>query len=105
VVDKSGPALAGRPRDTNNGSTRDYFAAHEHSRTDALFIGNRIGPDSPQTVGFTVSRRMVDGDENFAGLVVMGVRLGYFRVLLDRIQIGLHQSLMPLRDDCSVLLR
>jgi hypothetical protein len=105
IVDKNGLALAGRPKDTNNWSSRDYFAAQEHSRTDALFIGNRIEPDNPQTVGFTVSRRMMDGDGNFAGLVVMGIRLSYFRELIDHVQIGPNQSLMLLRDDCTILFR
>ena len=105
VVDKDGLAVAGRPRDANNWSERDYFAALQHNRRDSIFIGGRFSVDNPQAVGFTVSRRMSDGEGNFAGLVVMGVRLAYFRELLSSVEISPNQSVMLLRDDGSILLR
>ena len=105
VVDKDGRAVAGRPKDDNNWSTQDYFAAQEHSSMDALFIGKHFSTENADAVGLTVSRRMTDGNGNFAGLVVMGVRLSHFRALFDRLQIGPNQSLMLLRDDCTILLR
>ena len=42
---------------------------------------------------------------SFAGLVVMGVRLAYFRELLGSLEINPNQSVMLLRDDGSILLR
>ena len=105
VVDKDGLAVAGRPRDANNWSERDYFAALQHNRRDSIFIGGRFSVDNPQAVGFTVSRRMSDGEGNFSGLVVMGVRLAYFRELLSSVEISPNQSVMLLRDDGSILLR
>jgi hypothetical protein len=105
VVDKSGQAVAGRPRDANNWSERDYFVALQHNRRDSIFIGGRFSVDNPQAVGFTVSRRMSDGEGNFAGLVVMGVRLAYFRELLASMEINPNQSIMLLRDDGTILLR
>jgi hypothetical protein len=105
VVDKYGQAVASRPRDANNWSERDYFAALQHNRRDSIFIGGRFSVDNPQAVGFTVSRRMSDGEGNFAGLVVMGVRLAYFRELLSSLEINSNQSVMLLRDDGIILLR
>jgi hypothetical protein len=105
VLDKDGQAVAGRPRDANNWSERDYFAALQHNRRDSIFIGGRFSIDNPQAVGFTVSRRMSDGDGNFAGLVVMGVRLAYFRELLSSLETSPNQSVMLLRDNGSILLR
>ena len=105
VVDKYGQAVAGRPRDANNWSERDYFAALQHNRRDSIFIGGRFSVDNPQAVGFTVSRRMSDGEGNFAGLVVMGVRLAYFRELLGSLEINPNQSVMLLRNDGIILLR
>ena len=105
VLDKYGQAVAGRPRDANNWSERDYFAALQHNRRDSIFIGGRFSVDNPQAVGFTVSRRMSDGEGNFAGLVVMGVRLAYFRELLASMEISPNQSVMLLRDDGIILLR
>ncbi len=105
VVDKYGQAVAGRPRDANNWSERDYFAALQHNRRDSIFIGGRFSADNPQAVGFTVSRRMSDGEGNFAGLVVMGVRLAYFRELLGSLEINPNQSVMLLRNDGIILLR
>ena len=105
VVDKYGQAVAGRPRDANNWSERDYFADLQHNRRDSIFIGGRFSVDNPQAVGFTVSRRMSDGEGNFAGLVVLGVRLAYFRELLSSLEINPNQSMMLLRDDGTILLR
>jgi hypothetical protein len=105
VVDRYGQAVAGRPRDANNWSERDYFVALQHNRRDSIFIGGRFSVDNPQAVGFTVSRRMSDGEGNFAGLVVMGVRLAYFRELLASMEISPNQSVMLLRDDGIILLR
>jgi len=105
VVDKYGQTVAGRPRDANNWSERDYFAALQHNRRDSIFIGGRFSVDNPQAVGFTVSRRMSDGEGNFAGLVVLGVRLAYFRELLSSLEINPNQTMMLLRDDGTILLR
>jgi Cache domain len=105
IVDKNGQAIAGLPRNTNNWSDRDYFGALEHSFQSNLFIGGRFSADSEQAVGVTVSRRMTDGEGNFAGLVVRGVRLAHFRQLLSQFGPAANQSLLLMRDDGVVLLR
>lgn len=105
VLDMNGNAIAGRPRDNNNWKDRDYFAALQHNRQDSLFIGGRFSVDNEQAVGVTVSRRMTDGDDNFAGLVVMGVRLAYFRELLGRLAVDTNQSVTLLSDEGVILLR
>lgn len=48
---------------------------------------------------------MMDGDDNFAGLVVMGVRLTYFRKLLSDLELAPNRSMMLLRTDGTLLLR
>ena len=82
VLDAKGKPLASLPQNDNNWADRDYFKVLQNCHIDSLFIGGRFSPASERSVGFTISRRMVDSGGNFVGLVVMGVRLAYFRDLL-----------------------
>jgi signal transduction histidine kinase/CheY-like chemotaxis protein/HPt (histidine-containing phosphotransfer) domain-containing protein len=105
VLDQKGNSLAGLPQDSNNWSNQDYFRALQYSHLDKLYIGGRFSVDNERNVGFTISRRMIDSGGNFAGVVVMGVRLAYFRDLLQHLELGLNDSAMLLREDGIVLMR
>ena len=48
---------------------------------------------------------MIDSGGNFAGVVVMGARLAYFRDLLQHLELGSSNSAMLLREDGTVLMR
>ena len=84
--------LAGLPQDSNNWSNQDYFRALQNSHLDKLYIGGRFSVDNERNVGFTISRRMIDSGGNFAGVVVMGARLAYFRDLLQHLELGSSDS-------------
>jgi hypothetical protein len=105
ILDKNGQAIASRPRNTNNWSGRDYFDFLEHDPHDSLYVGGRFSVDNERDVGITVSRRLTDRDANFSGVVVIGIRLAYFRDLLRHIELDSNQSMMLLRDDDVILLR
>ena len=88
VLDQKGNSVAGLPQDSNNWSNQDYFRALQNSHLDKLYIGGRFSVDNERNVGFTISRRMIDSGGNFAGVVVMGARLAYFRDLLQHLELG-----------------
>ena len=106
VLNPMGRSVAGLSPSANDWSDRDYFKALRYNHSDRLFIGGRFAADrGEKNVGFTVSRRMNDGSGDFAGLVVMGVRLSYFRDLLEHLDLGPRYSAMLLREDGLVLMR
>jgi signal transduction histidine kinase/CheY-like chemotaxis protein/HPt (histidine-containing phosphotransfer) domain-containing protein len=106
VLNPMGHSVAGLSPSANDWSDRDYFKALRYNHSDRLFIGGRFSADrGEKNVGFTVSRRMNDGSGDFAGLVVMGVRLSYFRDLLEHLDLGPRYSAMLLREDGLVLMR
>ena len=106
VLNPMGHSMAGLSPSGNDWSDRDYFKALRYNHSDRLFIGGRFSADrGEKNVGFTVSRRMNDGSGDFAGLVVMGVRLSYFRDLLEHLDLGPRDSAMLLREDGLVLMR
>lgn len=71
VLDEKGKPLASLPQNDNNWADRDYFKVLQNRHIDSLFIGGRFSPASERSVGFTISRRMMDSGGNFVGLVVM----------------------------------
>ena len=105
VLDQKGNSVAGLPQDSNNWSNQDYFRALQNSHLDKLYIGGRFSVDNERNVGFTISRRMIDSGGNFAGVVVMGARLAYFRDLLQHLELGSSDSAMLMREDGTVLMR
>jgi signal transduction histidine kinase/DNA-binding NarL/FixJ family response regulator len=105
VLNEKGDSIAGLPQNINNWADRDYFRALQYRNLDTPFIGGRFSVDNEKNVGFTVSRRMNDTGGNFAGLVVMGVRLAYFRDLLQHLGLGFGDSVLLMRDDGVVLMR
>jgi signal transduction histidine kinase/DNA-binding NarL/FixJ family response regulator len=105
VLDEKGNAVAGLPQNNNNWSERDYFRALQNAHSDRMSVGGRFSVESEKNVGITVSRRMTDAGGSFAGVVVMGVRLTYFRELLQHLELGTGDSAMLLRDDGNVLMR
>lgn len=105
VLDEKGHSIAGLPHRDRDWSEQDYFKVLERQGGDAPYIGRRFAVESEKYVGFTISRRITDDDGRFAGLVVMGVRLGYFRELLNRARLETPESVMLLRDDGVILMR
>lgn len=86
-----------------NRSSEDYFQFHKDSDSRDTFIS------SPKTVRgntiINVSRRMVDDDGAFAGVIVGSIELGYFQDLIRQITLGDTASLSVLKTDGAVIYR
>jgi hypothetical protein len=105
ILDAKGQELAGLPRTNQNWFWQEYFAALEHSQLDRPFVGKRFLIGDEQAVGFTLRRKLTDRNGNFSGVVVIGIRLAYFRELLSKLDLGPNDCVMLLRDDGIILLR
>ena len=89
----------------SNWSSRDYFIAHKHDPSADLYIGRPFATTEDETAGIPISRRMSHPDGTFAGVVVGGMRLAYFRDLFKRLDLGAHGSIALLRTDGTYLMR
>ncbi|HXA25967.1 MAG TPA: response regulator [Acetobacteraceae bacterium] len=107
VLDADGNVLARTPQrpEPNNWSNRDYFTAQRHSSTNDLHIGLPFAPTHDGPTEFPISRGMIDSRGKFAGVVVAGVRLAYFRDLFSNLEPGPNSSVTLLRDDGVILMR
>jgi hypothetical protein len=105
VLDTSGRSSAGLPRNSNNWFDRDYFAPLEHGSRSDMFVGDHFFRKDEDNIGITVSRRMTDGEDRFAGVVVLGIRLAHFRQLLGQFEGVPGQSVMLLRRDGTIIMR
>lgn len=105
ILDKNGQEVAGWPRTNQSWSSRDYFAALEHSPSDIAFVGARFSINDEQAVGFTLSRKITDRNGNFSGVAVLGIRLAYFVEQLSRLNLHPNDTVMLLRDDGLIMLR
>ena len=89
---------------SSNWAGRDYFSAQHSASANDPFIG-RPYLSLEDKVSVTVSRRITDTEGNFAGVVVIGLRLAYFRDLFRDHEPGAGQLVMLLRDDGVILTR
>jgi hypothetical protein len=107
VLDANGSVLATLTPDkpATSWARRDYFAAQHDSTTNGLLIGWPFSIEHENGVGFTVSRRITTNDGKFAGVVVLGIRLAFFRDQFSRYDLREGESLTLLRNDSTVLLR
>jgi hypothetical protein len=107
VLDANGGVLATLTPDkpATSWARRDYFAAQHDSTTNGLLIGWPYSIAHENGVGFTVSRRITTNDGKFAGVVVLGIRLAFFRDQFSRYDLREGESLTLLRNDSTVLMR
>lgn len=107
ALDANGDVIAGSPPPPHvtNWANRDYFIAHRRGQSNGIYIGRPFSTAQEEYAGIAISRRMSDADGNFAGVVVIGMRLAYFRDLFSRLGLGPHGSVALLRDDGIVLMR
>jgi signal transduction histidine kinase/DNA-binding response OmpR family regulator len=107
VLDENGDVTAGLPVDEHatNWSSRDYFSALRRNEANGIYIGRPFATTQEEYAGITISRRVSGADGKFAGVVVLGVRVAYFRDLFGRLGLGPAGSVTLLRDDGTVLMR
>jgi len=88
-----------------NWATRDYFNALRSARSNDPFIGEPYQITHDDKAALTVSRRLPDRDGQFAGVVVAGLRLSYFRDLFGGFELGPHDSVALVTTGGVILMR
>lgn len=90
-----------------NVSERDYFQIQRQQKHAGLFLSEPFlshASDPPQPE-IALSRRLDDGNGQFAGIVAGTLRLNYFRHLFEGSILGRHGTITLLRTDGTVLMR
>lgn len=106
ALDENGDVVANTQQEPpTNWSSRDYFIAQKRDASDRLFIGRPFSTASDENAGIPISRRISHPDGTFAGVVVGGMRLAYFRDLFRQLNLGSHGSIALLRTDGTYLMR
>lgn len=86
-------------------SDRDYFQHHKNSASSDLYISsilmNRVS--GGQTL--FMSKRIHGADGEFLGVVLVGLKLGYFQHIYESVTTFRKQSFMFLRKDGTILVR
>ena len=107
-----------------NLSDRDFFRAHlpqEPARPDApggdsapgnsvprdsaLFVGKPVVSHSAGTWSFSASRRLLDAEGNFAGVLVANIEPAYFQSVLGSVDTGAGGAAVLLHRNGAVLAR
>ena len=88
-----------------NWANRDYFIAQKRDASDQLFISRPFATASDGNATIAFSRRVSRPDGTFAGVVVGGMRLAYFRDLFSQLDLGAHGSIALLHTDGTYLMR
>jgi signal transduction histidine kinase/DNA-binding NarL/FixJ family response regulator len=106
ALDASGDVIASYPpaQRVTNWASRDYFVAHRRDASLNLRVSRPFATAQDEFATIALSRRIPDADGNFSGVVVIGVRLGYFRDLFNKLELGANQSIALLRDDGAILV-
>ena len=105
VLDADGNVLAtlqpnGPP---TNWARQEYFVAQRDNAADRLFVGLPYSLGNENSAGFTFSRRIATNEGKFAGVVVMGVQLIFFRDQLRSLALDQADVITLLRRDGVVL--
>jgi diguanylate cyclase (GGDEF)-like protein len=109
VLDREGRSILdsngtiGQQRDF---SDRPYFQVHNGPADPGLYISEPFRSrlrNGDSTIA--LSRRISDEKRNFAGVVVVALRLEYFGNLFSRIDLGVNGALSLVNTDGTVLMR
>jgi two-component system, sensor histidine kinase and response regulator len=91
VFDRNGQLIVsgdpGKPRSYNN-ADRDYFVFHQTHADRATRVGIPLLSRATGKWVVPVSRRIVDADGNFAGVVVATIDINFFLRFYDSLDIG-----------------
>jgi hypothetical protein len=89
-----------------NFADREWFTAHQGRPDIGLFVSrpftSRLRNGDPL---IAISRRLPGPDGSFAGVVIDGLRLAYFKDMFDKLNLGQAGSITLFRDDGRVLMR
>jgi two-component system, NtrC family, sensor kinase len=108
IIDRDGRPLATSlshpPPPDLNVSDRDYFRAHLENDV-GTYIGGILTPRVTDIRFFTVSRRRLDAEGGFAGVVMISVRPGDFHDFYERLASIKGSNFSMIRADGVVLAR
>lgn len=88
-----------------NIAATDYFIAHPSAAQEGLYVGQPQKTHHGEEFVLPLSRAYFDQQGDFAGVVVVAVRLGYFNELLRALDLGANSGANLFRSDGIVLAR
>ncbi|MBP6418759.1 MAG: diguanylate cyclase [Giesbergeria sp.] len=88
-----------------NLATADYFIAHSSAAQEGLYVGQPQKTHYGEEFVLPLSRAYFDRQGQFAGVVVVALRLGYFNDLLRALDLGKNSGSNLFRRDGFVLAR
>jgi diguanylate cyclase (GGDEF)-like protein len=97
---------SGEPPRKGNFADRKYFTIHRDNPSYGLYISDpfvsRLRGGAPS---IALSRRLSRPDGSFAGIVMIAVKLDYFRSLFEGLALGQRGSLSLIARDGTMLMR
>lgn len=108
-VNSSGIVIAQNDQDFSDPvfiGDRDFFV-HQATHTDqGLFISSLFeSRERHSHLSIGLSRRVAHADGTFNGVAILAVEVGFFKVLLDDVDVGKNGAVAILLDDGSILAR
>jgi len=88
-----------------NLSDRDYFKAHTQGTAGPLFVSAPVQNRGNGNWTFYLSRSIRNGEGELLGLVLTGIRVGFFEEFFRTVRISEAATLSLLRDDGVLLAR
>jgi diguanylate cyclase (GGDEF)-like protein/PAS domain S-box-containing protein len=108
ITDAAGNVLldsTSSTREPRNIAGTDFFEAHRKRDDVGLYISAPFRTPRSGELAIVLSRRILDGERNFGGIVIGTLRLSYFRALTAPINLGPDAAITLLRADGIVLAR
>lgn len=108
ILDEHGNSVASSEaalsKNINYGD-RKYFLHHQNTADPAPYIGPAIHSKTTDELVLSVSRRLNNSKDNFAGLVVATLRLDYFQYFYAELDIGNGGVILLANDEGTLLAR
>ena len=86
-----------------NSATEEFFKVHRADGERGLFVSQPVPYRGAQAI--MLSRRITDGDGNFAGVVAGAIKITYFDDLFGRLRLNVDETITVIRRDGVVILR
>jgi len=83
---------------------REYFRVQQHDPNAGIYFSHPYR-DGFGRLSIGISRRVNDPKGAFAGIALLAVRIDYFRMLLQNVNIGHSGSVFIIREDGTFLVR
>lgn len=109
VLDANGnivfDAVAEVPRDGNFVDS-EYFKVHQDNPDVGMYVGHPYASRLSQgSLCIPLTRRISHADGSFAGVVVLSIRLDYFRKLFASLSLGAHGAMVLVQQDGTLIMR